>query len=218
VEYDYDKFGDTPQCIDQGLEKEGKLATVQGFGITETGTKGALLEANVTVISNTECKAILQSNITDDTDNQRKITKALPYGLDYGLLCAKGIMKGDAYTGACKGDSGGPLSQEDEEGRRTLIGIVSGGISCGKSYPGWYTRVAFFKSWIQCIIDQSLRLNNVEDKVKEACKSVVEPEPVCEDVVDQGLFDLRNIGLNSNEVCLSFRTGAIVDVDNDIFS
>ena len=54
VEYGFEKFGDTPTCMDQGLfEKEGRLATVQGFGLTEDGTKGELLEANVTVISNT---------------------------------------------------------------------------------------------------------------------------------------------------------------------
>ena len=54
VEYGFGKFGDTPTCMDQGLfEKEGRLATVQGFGVTENGTKGALLEANVTVIYQT---------------------------------------------------------------------------------------------------------------------------------------------------------------------
>merc|ERR1712080_320701 len=169
-------------------------------------------------ISNSECKANLQSNTTEDILSRRKITKALPYGLNYGLMCAMGIRKSEnVFTGACKGDSGGPLNQEDGQGRRTLIGIVSGGINCGEGYPGWYTRVGFFKSWIQCIIDQSDWFNNVESKVKEACKDVVEPEPVCEDVVDDGFFDLRDIGLDSKEVCISFRSGAIVDVDNDIF-
>merc|ERR1712179_144285 len=114
-----------------------------------------------------------------------------------------------AYSGSCKGDSGGPLTQDDEQGRRTLIGIVSGGIGCGKGYPSWYTRVSFFKSWIQCIIDQSLRFHNVKEKVQDACKAMVEPEPICEEEVDNGIFDLRDLGLDSETVCIEFRTGNI---------
>ena len=30
------------------------------------------------------------------------------------------------FSGSCKGDSGGPLTAEDIDGRQTLIGIVSG--------------------------------------------------------------------------------------------
>ena len=33
------------------------------------------------------------------------------------------------FSGSCKGDSGGPLTAEDIDGRQTLIGIVSGKIS-----------------------------------------------------------------------------------------
>jgi len=64
IEYNFKRFGDTPICIDQGLKKEGKIATVQGFGQTESGTRGDLLEANVTVISNQRCKDIFQTNLT----------------------------------------------------------------------------------------------------------------------------------------------------------
>ena len=32
------------------------------------------------------------------------------------------------FSGSCKGDSGGPLTAEDIDGRQTLIGIVSGKI------------------------------------------------------------------------------------------
>ena len=87
VEYQYDKFGDTPTCIDKGLfTKEDKVATVQGFGLTETGTKGALLETNVTVISNQRCVEVLRSNTSDNSQNSKnvkdKIIRALPVGLE----------------------------------------------------------------------------------------------------------------------------------------
>ena len=37
IEYDYDKFGDSPACMDKsGLDIISKTATVQGKGVTET--------------------------------------------------------------------------------------------------------------------------------------------------------------------------------------
>merc|ERR1719154_788119 len=66
VEYDYEKYGDTPVCLDQGLELDGKVGTVEGYGLTEDGTRGAFLEANVTIISNKLCKEILEHNTTNN--------------------------------------------------------------------------------------------------------------------------------------------------------
>ena len=46
--------------------------------------------------------------------------------------------------GPCEGDSGGPLFLQEKTGfgpRSTLIGIVVGGLGCGKSIPTWYTNV-----------------------------------------------------------------------------
>ena len=219
VEYQYDKFGDTPTCIDKGLfTKEDKVATVQGFGLTETGTKGALLETNVTVISNQRCAQVLQSNTSDNINARKKILKALPVGLEYGIICAEGIYNEEKgiYSGSCKGDSGGPLTQVDS-GRTTLIGIVSGGIDCGKGFPGWYTRVEHFKTWIQCVIDQSARFSfqqDQKDKVEEACRQVIREAPSqCEKLVEDpsvALFDLRGTGLTPEDACEDYNTGVIV--------
>jgi len=217
VEYNYEKFGDTPSCLDKGISKIGKIATVQGYGLTETGTKGSLLETNVTVISNSDCKTQLQGNTTEDIVARKKIFKALPIGLEYGLMCAQGIYKPeeDIFSGACKGDSGGPLTIVDE-GRTKLVGIVSGGIDCGKGFPGWYTRVEYFKDWIRCIIDQSIRFDNVYYKVEEVCNKLERSPkklPICEEVIqeaDAALFDLRTLGLTPEDACEAYNTGVII--------
>ena len=64
------QFGDTPFCLDQG-EKTfyEEIATVQGYGLTENGVQGGLLETNVTIINNQQCLEQFESNITD-TDNK----------------------------------------------------------------------------------------------------------------------------------------------------
>ena len=49
------------------------------------------------------------------------------------------------FQGPCKGDSGGPLyvdhGGDDGRQRRTVEGIVFGGLTCGGNVPSWYTRV-----------------------------------------------------------------------------
>jgi hypothetical protein len=224
IEYNFDKFGDSPSCLDQGIDITDKIATVQGYGTTETGDKGTLLETNVTVISNQQCKEILNFNVTDNNNNRKKILQALPLGLDYGLLCAQGIYNEEKnlYSGSCKGDSGGPLTQKDEQDRTTLIGIVSGGIDCGKGYPGWYTRVEYYKDWVQCIIDKSVQFNNNFKKVDDACKKIARgprEAPDCEKLVadpDVALFDLRGIdGFEPADICLPYKTGTFARADDE---
>lgn len=52
--------------------------------------------------------------------------------------------KGSRGVGACMGDSGGPLVYEG-----VLVGVVSWGIPCARGRPDVYTRVQYFKSFIQ---------------------------------------------------------------------
>ena len=85
------------------------------------------------------------------------------------------------FSGSCKGDSGGPLqiADPDNEGRRTLVGVVSGGAGCGQGVPGWYSKVSFHIDWISCIIDMSVQFNNNQEKVMEACMDTIKSEPTC---------------------------------------
>ena len=66
---------------------------LQGYGLTEDGSRGNLLEANVTIISNDLCKEYLQYNVSQNDNGRIKleISNALKNGLNFGLLCAQGI-------------------------------------------------------------------------------------------------------------------------------
>ncbi|CAG0911670.1 unnamed protein product [Cyprideis torosa] len=67
------------------------------------------------------------------------------YGLDIypGMFCAGWYFDGDRDP--CVGDGGGPLICES-----TLAGIVSWGGGCAvPRYPGVYTDVGFYNSWIE---------------------------------------------------------------------
>merc|ERR1712226_118842 len=54
-------------------------------------------------------------------------------------------------TDTCQGDSGGPLTFP-ENGKYTLVGVVSYGWGCASSAPGIYARVQGFLPWIKKLI------------------------------------------------------------------
>jgi len=186
IVYDYDKFGDTPFCLDQG-EKTfyEETATVQGYGLTENGDNRLAGDQRHHHHNNKQCLEQFESNITDTINKGAivgQLCKALPTGLNDGFLCARGIQSEEdpeLFSGSCKGDSGGPLIGDGVEDKRTLIGIVSGGLGCGQGYPGWYTKVAFHKNWISCIIDMSLQFGNNREKVEKVCNKSAKRSERC---------------------------------------
>ena len=163
---------------------------------------------------------MLRHNTTLKKTVRKTGTEHLPYGLNYGMFCAQGLQnKEGVFSGACKGDSGGPLQTVDmnNEDRTTLLGIVSGGIGCGKGIPGWFTKVSFHIKWIRCIIDKSVQFNNNQKKVEEACKGAVQPEPTCVEEKDLvfGVEEFQKIKNKKFEICENTMNDD--DVDSDVF-
>jgi len=178
IEYNFDKFGDTPACLDQGQNPPDfwfkRTGTVQGYGVTENGDQaGTILTADVSIIGHRECEQMLKNT---STPNQKKVDLALPQGFDSEFLCTEGtceekIINNRTYTvckGTCKGDSGGPLYSNDEKQRQTLVGVTSGGIGCGTDLPKWYTRVEVFSGWVKCIMDTS-KVKDTQEDIEKAC-------------------------------------------------
>jgi len=101
------------------------------------------------------------------------------------MICSQGIYQEDSgyFSGACRGDDGGPLTVE-ADGQTTLVGIVSGGLGCGNGIPNWFTRVSFYEEWMACILEKS-RLLKSSDQVEAACSNSVKRLPLCSELLEQ---------------------------------
>ncbi|CAG9858676.1 unnamed protein product [Phyllotreta striolata] len=121
-----------PVCLPPtGKSFTGLQGIVTGWGATkESGqTANKLREVRVPILSNKDCmKTGYNSRITEN------------------MLCA-------GYSGglkdSCQGDSGGPLHIKNGT-KHQIVGIVSWGEGCAQpNYPGVYTRVNRYISWIK---------------------------------------------------------------------
>ncbi|KAF2896948.1 hypothetical protein ILUMI_09228 [Ignelater luminosus] len=114
--------------------KEGSDLVVSGWGTTNEDIKSDIkLKARVPFVSNEKCQeALNNSDIHSNT------------------ICAGGVDGRDA----CQGDAGGPLMRWFFYAAESRIqwyqeGIVSYGADCGRvGYPGVYTKVREYVSWI----------------------------------------------------------------------
>lgn len=117
---------------DSSLFAPGVTSTVTGWGDTTEGGYGSndLLEVQVPIVSYAVCAA--------------------GYAGEYQLTDAVHLCAGLAAGGkdSCQGDSGGPLIVPNGS-EWMQAGIVSFGIGCAEpNYYGVYSRVSYFKPWI----------------------------------------------------------------------
>jgi len=127
----------------------GTEAQVSGWGNTIGGE-------NIEELTNFDEELLWASlYITDCTDSpslyeENEITN--------NMFCA-GVT--DFDTDACQGDSGGPLVVDDNDGVSTLLaGVVSWGTGCARQgYPGVFTRVANYETWINKKTTTERKLN-----------------------------------------------------------
>jgi secreted trypsin-like serine protease len=123
--------------IRPSIATPGTMATVAGWG--RTSPEGSypetypnvMHEVAVPILSRKEC--------------------AQAYGYLPSVMVCAGLLEGGKDS--CQGDSGGPLFIK-ADGSPVVVGIVSWGMGCAsEGYPGVYTRVSEFKSWLASILE-----------------------------------------------------------------
>ncbi|KAM9330236.1 chymotrypsinogen A-like [Gastrophryne carolinensis] len=123
-----------PVCLANATDvfAAGEKCVTTGWGDTNDltiGSPGALQQAYLPLLSNTQCKMTWGSYIYTS------------------MMCA-----GGPGPAPCSGDSGSPLVCQ-RNGAWTLAGVVSWGSGmCSMAYPTVFTRVSILRSWIDKII------------------------------------------------------------------
>jgi len=130
----------SPACFpsfSSGQSLHGKNGTISGWGALEYQT-GDYPE---------ELQEV--QDLIPIVDRDTCVTNTRPYIYDSdilpGMLCAGGPGLG---MDTCQGDSGGPLTHQFAPNQYQLVGVVSWGRDCAKSY-GVYSDVAYYKTWIE---------------------------------------------------------------------
>lgn len=129
---------------------------VSGWGSTQTdgsGMSDRLLKTDLAFVPMDECFKKLELGnelnfILESPLNRTKICTLPPEV----IRDSEGSSQ-EYGADSCKGDSGGPLRAQDQQGDWYQLGIVSGGpvgkLSCGSlARPSFYTRVGTYYDWI----------------------------------------------------------------------
>ncbi|XP_065295410.1 chymotrypsin-1-like [Dermacentor albipictus] len=126
-----------PVCLPTAkMDLAGKTLVVAGWGRTESadGSK-TLLHAKVVALPDDQCRARLPRLPHPFMGRRVRPGPA---------ICAAGKNQG-----ACDGDSGGPLTLRNDDGRTLQVGVVSFGPTCPTTSPTVYARVSIHIKWIR---------------------------------------------------------------------
>jgi trypsin len=135
---------------ERSLWTAGTLATIAGFGVTESGgdQPDVLQEAQVPIVGD-DVAAEAYPYLVEGVD-------PLFGGFESGTQVAAGYPEGGVDT--CQGDSGGPLLVP-AGGDMRLVGDTSYGYGCAEpGYPGVYGRVAddTLREWIRSVAPDAI--------------------------------------------------------------
>ena len=100
IVYDYEKYGDTPICLNDQFDISDKETIIEGFGIDETGEEVTENQiAQLITMSNEECTKWIKNNASAfDIDGE---IAELPEGINRYILCTRGVpfIKNDILFG-----------------------------------------------------------------------------------------------------------------------
>ncbi|XP_031631526.1 serine protease persephone-like isoform X2 [Contarinia nasturtii] len=138
-----------PACLPTNTQDFSYDLIVTGWGTTDpmraNSLSNVLLKANLKTMVSKDCNSTML-----EWNKMSNLTQLLN-GINDGQYCA---YDPKGKRDACRGDSGGPLQfiRERKSSTATVVGIVSFGHSCGLELPSIYTRVGYFRKWIESIV------------------------------------------------------------------
>ena len=163
------------KAINSALLAKGVKLEIVGWGKNQNGEDATYLR-----------KAL----VDDQTAFARKIKQWAPWRNDVWFAVGKYNSKEKVFTGACNGDSGGPLFAL-VGGKRTQVGITSWGAeNCELGVPSVYVRLSYYIGDIQNGLNQLL-VN--ETKQNRALPSIV-TLPIISGTVKAGSSLICNAG------------------------
>jgi trypsin len=143
---------------ERSLWTAGTMATIAGFGVTESGGESpeVLQEARVPIVADQDA-AEAYPYLVEGVD-------PLFGGFENKTQVAAGYPQGGVDS--CQGDSGGPLLVAAGTGLR-LVGDTSYGVGCADpGYPGVYGRLAdaTLREWVRSIAPSAISTASVTAK------------------------------------------------------
>jgi len=119
----------------------GVRCWVAGWGKNEFDGSFQFIQhkVDVPIVDDYKCNAALKRAL-----NRKSAGVGDRFQLHDSEVCA-GTETG---KDACTGDGGSPLVCQAQSGRWTVVGLVSWGIGCATDIPGVYTKLSYFKNWI----------------------------------------------------------------------